>query len=97
MKIGTFGGLIFELAWEKFPRGLTFLPFSCSLDRKLDTLVGGKKKSTKVTVTLKEMRSSLSDFLPWADSHQLRKRREGREIEFQLQWTRVGLLSENVT
>ena len=50
-----------------------------------------------MTVTLKEMRSSLSDFLPWGDSHQLRKRREGREIEFQLERTRIALLSENVT
>ena len=76
--------------------GIQLSPFSRSLDRKLDTLVGGKKKSTKVTVTLKEMRS-LSDFLPGGDSHQLRKRRKGREIEFQLQWTRVELVSENVT
>ena len=47
MKIATFGWLIIELAWEKFPTGSFFTPFSRSLDRKLDTLVGGKKKVDK--------------------------------------------------
>ena len=44
MKIATFGGLIFELAWEKFPRGLTLLTPLLSFSRSEIGYFGWRQK-----------------------------------------------------
>ena len=75
----TLSHLIYELTWKMFSWSLSFFPSPSSIG---NWILWWQKKLTKVTVTLKEMRTANCPIFCCTDFHQLRKRRKGARKEW---------------